>query len=139
MIVVDTNIISYLFIHGERSQQSEQLLSCDPDWTAPILWRSEFRSVLSQYLRKNILTLSEVLLIIQQAEALFAGKEYQVSSSHVMKLLCTSHCSAYDCEFVALAQHLNTHLITADKKILKAFPDIAKSVNSYIIQDTGGA
>ncbi len=132
MIVVDTNIISYLFISGERSQQAEQLLLLDPHWTSPVLWRSEFRSVLSQYLRKNILNIDEALLMIQQAEALLAGKEYQVSSAHVMKLLQTGNCSAYDCEFVALAQHLNTHLITADKKILKAFPDIAKSVNSYL-------
>jgi len=132
MIVVDTNIISYLFISGERSQQAEQLLSLDPSWTSPILWRSEFRSVLGQYLRKNILNLSEIILIIQQAEVLLAGREYQVSSSHVMKLLSTSNCSAYDLEFVALAQYLSIPLITVDKKILKEFPDIAKSVNSYL-------
>ncbi|NOY84674.1 MAG: type II toxin-antitoxin system VapC family toxin [Nitrospirae bacterium] len=132
MIVVDTNIIAYLFISGERSQEVEQLLSRDPHWASPILWRSEFRSVLSRYLRKNILNINETLLMIQQAEALLAGKEYQVSSAHVMKLLYTGNCSAYDCEFVALAQHLNTHLITTDKKILKEFPDIAKSVDSYL-------
>lgn len=132
MIVVDTNIIAYLFISGERSQQAEQLLSRDPHWASPILWRSEFRSILSRYLRKNILNINETLLIIQQAEALLAGKEYQVSSAHVIKLLCAGNCSAYDYEFVALAQHLNTHLITADKKILKEFPDIVKSVDSYL-------
>jgi len=132
VIVVDTHIIAYLFISGERSQQAEQLLSLDPHWISPILWRSEFRSVLSQYLRKNILTLSETLLMTQQAEALLSGNEYQVSSTHVMTLLSASHCSAYDCEFLALAQYLNTHLITADKKMLKEFPDIAKSVHSYL-------
>ncbi|MEC4678192.1 MAG: PIN domain-containing protein, partial [Nitrospirota bacterium] len=89
MIVVDTNIIAYLFISGERSQQAEQLLSRDPHWASPVLWRSEFRSILSRYLRKNILNINETLLIIQQAEALLAGKEYQVSSAHVMKLLYT--------------------------------------------------
>ena len=132
MIVVDTNLISYLFISGERSQQAEQLLSVDPHWASSILWRSEFRSVLGQYLRKNILNLNETLLMIQQAEALLSGREYQVASTHVMKLLSSSSCSAYDCEFVALAQHLDVPLITADKKILNEFPDIAKSVTSYL-------
>ncbi len=47
MIVVDTNIISYLHISGERSQQSENLLSSDSNWVAPILWRSKFRKVLT--------------------------------------------------------------------------------------------
>ena len=45
MIVVDTNIISYLYIFGDRSQQSEDLLSFDSSWVAPILWRSEFPGI----------------------------------------------------------------------------------------------
>lgn len=132
MIVVDTNIIAYLYITGEKSLQAEQLLSFDPLWKAPLLWRSEFRNVLSLYLRKNILNLDDVLMMIQQAERLLDDNEYKISSTHVMELVHSSTCSAYDCEFVALAQHLNTVLITADKKILREFPDIAKSLDFYL-------
>jgi len=132
MIAVDTNIISYLYISGDRSQQSEDLLSFDSNWVAPILWRSEFRNVLTQYLRKNLLNIDEILLIIQQAERLLSDHEYEISSAHVMQLVKSSQCSAYDCEFVALAQYLDIPLITADKKILHAFPDISKTVNSYL-------
>lgn len=132
MIVVDTNIISYLYITGDRSQQAERLLSLDPHWTAPILWRSEFRSVLSLYLRKQYLALEEVLLIIQQAEKLLKDNEFESSSTHIMQLVQASNCSAYDCEFVALAQNLDVPLITADKKILNEFPDTAKSLEFYI-------
>ncbi len=131
MIVVDTNIISYLYISGDRSQQAEHLLSKDSDWNAPILWRSEFRSVLSQYLRKDILSIEDILLIIQQAEKLLTDKEYEISSAHIMQLVKSSSCSSYDCEFVALAQYLDVPLITADKKILREFPEIAKSLESY--------
>ncbi len=132
MIVVDTNIISYLYITSERSQQAEQLLSLDPRWTAPVLWRSEFRSVLSQYLRKKILGYEEVLLILQQAENLLTGNEYEISSAHIMQLVNTSQRSAYECEFVALAQYLDIPLVTADKKLLNEFPDLAKSLDSYV-------
>ncbi len=132
MIVVDTNIISYLYISSEHSKQSEDLLVFDSDWVAPILWRSEFRNVLTLYLRKNLLTLEEILLIIQQAEKLLSNNEYEISSAHIMQLVKNSHCSAYDCEFVALAQYLNVPLITADKKILNNFTNIAKSVKDYI-------
>lgn len=131
MIVVDTNIISYLYISGERSTQASELLRCDSNWSAPILWRSEFRNVLSLYLRKNILTFEEILMIIQQAEKLLTDNEYEISSAQIMQLVNTSNCSAYDCEFVALAQHLNASLITEDKKILKQFPDVAKSLHDY--------
>lgn len=132
MIVVDTNIISYLYISSARSQQAEHLLSLDSQWKAPVLWRSEFRSVLSQYLRKNVLGYDEVLLILQQAEKLLTDNEYEISSAHIMQLVNTSQCSAHDCEFVALAQYLDIPLVTADKKLLIEFPDIAKSLDAYI-------
>ena len=132
MIVVDTNIISYLYISGDRSQQSEDLLSFDSNWVAPILWRSEFRNVLAQYLRKTLLDFNEILLIIQQAEQLLTDHEYEISSAHIMQLVNSSQCSAYDCEFIALAQYLDVPLITADNKILREFPEIAKTAESYL-------
>jgi len=132
MIVVDTNIISYLYLSSNHSQQSEELLSFDSNWVAPILWRSEFRNVLAQYLRKKLLKLEEVLLIIQQAEKLLTDHEYEISSAHIMQLVKSSQCSAYDCEFVALAKYLDVPLITADKKILREFPEIANTVSTHI-------
>jgi predicted nucleic acid-binding protein len=126
VIVVDTNVISYLYLSGERSHQAERLLSHDPHWCAPVLWRSEFRSVLSQYLRKDLLTFEEVLLILEQAEDLLSDNEYEVPSAHIMQMVNSSSCSSYDCEFVALAGYLGIPLITADKRLLREFPEIAK-------------
>jgi predicted nucleic acid-binding protein len=130
VIVVDTNIISYLYLSGERSHQAEKLLSLDPHWCAPVLWRSEFRSVLSQYLRKNLLSFEEVLLILEQAEDLLSDNEYEVPSAHIMQMVNTSRCSSYDCEFIALARYLGVRLMTADKTLLREFPETAKSLDS---------
>ena len=132
MIVVDTNVIAYLYINGERSQQAEDLLVKDSEWIAPKLWLSEFRNVLSLYLRKNLLTLDEILCILQQAEALLAHHEYKVASAEVMELVNSSNCSAYDCEFVALARHLDIRLVTVDKKIIKDFPNIAIALEDFL-------
>ncbi|PCI65521.1 MAG: VapC toxin family PIN domain ribonuclease [Piscirickettsiaceae bacterium] len=132
MIVVDTNIICYLFISGEYSEQAEKLLKTDSDWHAPILWRSEIRNVLSQYLRKRILNMDDILQIMQHADDLLKNNEYEVQSSSVMQLVNSSSCSAYDCEFVALAQHLGVSLITADKKVLREFPDTAVSLVTHL-------
>ena len=87
---------------------------------------------LTQYLRKGILCLDEILLITQQAEKLLDDNEYKISSAHILQLVNSSCCSAYDCEFVALAQYLNIPLITADKKILKEFPKNAKSLDLHL-------
>lgn len=132
MIVVDTNIIAYLYITGKYSEQAATLLEKDSDWHSPRLWRSELRNVLSLYLRKELLTFDDTLFIMQQAESLLLNNEYEASSSSIMRLVQTSNCSAYDCEFVALAKYLNVQLLTTDKKILREFPDIAIELTYYI-------
>jgi len=133
MIVVDTNIPLYFYLPaGERSQQAEQALCLDSDWVAPLLWRSEFRNGLILYVRQQLLTLPDALLIMQKAENLMRGNEYQVSSATVLNLATTSGCTAYDCEFVALAQELNVSLVTVDKQILRAFPAIAIALNQFV-------
>jgi len=132
MIVVDTNIIAYFYIPTRYSEQTELLLQMEPKWAAPVLWKSEFRNVLSGYLRKKLLDIDTVVSILDEAENLLSGQEYQISSLSVMNLVSQSDCSAYDCEFVALAEHLNSKLITQDKKIRSAFPEIASSLETYL-------
>lgn len=128
MIVVDTNILAYLYLPSEFSQQAEQLLEREPHWIAPLLWRSELRNVLALYLRKELLALDQAYAVQSEAEALLADAEYEVPSLDVLKLVQESECSAYDCEFVVLAKRFNAKLVTADKKILKEFPAIAISL-----------
>lgn len=132
MIVVDTNIISYLYLPTEYSILAEQLLNQEPQWAAPVLWKSEFRNVLSGYLRKELLDFESLIGILNEAEELMSNQEYQISSLQVMNLVSESDCSAYDCEFVALAKHLKTNLVTQDKKILRNFPQITKSLKSFL-------
>ena len=60
-IVVDTNIIAYLYLQNQYTSLAENLLLKYPDWHAPILWKSELRNVLAKYLRSTILNFDEVL------------------------------------------------------------------------------
>jgi predicted nucleic acid-binding protein len=126
VIVVDTNIVAYLYIESEFTAKSEALLREDPDWAAPLLWRSEFRNVLAGGLRRNLLTFEDALQFAAEAEALLAGNEHEVSSQQVLELVRDSECSAYDCEFVALAKTLRVPLVTMDARLLKAFPKLAR-------------
>lgn len=132
MIVADTNIISYLLLPTEYSEQASQLFRQNSFWIAPQLWRSEFRSVLSLYLRQNVITLSQALAIQEEAEALMADREYALPSVSVLQLVANSSCSAYDCEFVALAKQLAIPLLTQDKKLLREFPADAISLDAYL-------
>jgi predicted nucleic acid-binding protein len=134
MIVVDTNIIVYLFFESDRSPSSEQAFQKDPVWLAPLLWRSEFRNVLAFYLRKGLISLADAHEIMDQAERLMQDKEFEVQSLQVLNLIASSTCSAYDCEFVALAGDLNLPLVTVDQQILEQFPRIALSLDAFVVR-----
>ena len=136
MIIVDTNIITYLFIEGENTSKAEYALRKDSEWAAPILWRSEFRNVLSFYMRNQNLELDKAIKIMNKAIHLMNENEYDVISLDVLQLAESSGCSAYDCEFVALAENLGVSLVTSDKKVLKAFPQYTISLEKYIFCQT---
>lgn len=112
MIVVDTNILAYLYLPGEFTQRAEALLGEHPDWAAPQLWRSEFRNILAGHMRRGVLELQHALALQREAEALLASGEHVADSEAVLELVERSDCSAYDCEFVALAQMLGVKLVT---------------------------
>ena len=132
MIVVDTNVIAYLYLPTEFTEQAEQLLEQEPVWTAPLLWRNEFRNVLALYLRRQLIGFEKALQLQMEAETLMSENEYEIDSFDVMKLVRESRCSAYDCEFVALATHLRTTLVTMDQSILREFPNTAVSLTSFL-------
>jgi predicted nucleic acid-binding protein len=129
VIVVDTNILAYLYLPGDRTEQAEALLEADTEWAAPVLWRSEFRNILAGYIRRKAITFDQACTLQDEAESLLAGSEFEVESSAVLELVRDSNCSAYDCEFIALAIKLNTKLFTADKKLLQAFPTRAVALS----------
>ncbi|HKL15444.1 MAG TPA: type II toxin-antitoxin system VapC family toxin [Balneolaceae bacterium] len=132
MIVVDTNVIAGMWVPNDTEEQIYKVLRKDSDWIAPLLWRSEFRNVLSVYLRKNIFNFSTVLLALEEAENLMKAGEFEVNSTQVMSLVFSSSCSAYDCEFVALANDLAIPLVTFDEKIVREYPDIAIHPETFI-------
>ncbi|MCX6349844.1 MAG: type II toxin-antitoxin system VapC family toxin [Candidatus Aureabacteria bacterium] len=131
MIAVDVNAIAYLWIPGEMTACAELALAKDPVWVSPILWRSEFRNILAGYLRRKELSPSTVDRCLQGAHDHLSGREYILPSSLVMACVARSNCSAYDCEYVALAEDLDIKLLTSDREVLREFPDVAVSLREW--------
>jgi len=132
VIVVDTNVVAYLWLPGERTGEAEAVLRKDPEWAVPFLWRSELRSVLAGWLRKGLLGLPAASRIAAGAEAQLRRREFAVASDAVLGLVAGSRCSAYDCEFVALAEELRVPLVTSDREVLRAFPRVAVSPGRFL-------
>jgi predicted nucleic acid-binding protein len=132
VIVADTNLVVHLFIGGPWTPGAEAVLARDPVWVLPLLWRSEFRSTVSGLVRRRDLALEDALVIVAEAERILAGREYAVASHDVLRLAARSGCSAYDCEFVALAEDLGTRLVTTDRQVLRAFPAVAVAPDRFV-------
>lgn len=132
MIVTDTNTIACLYLPSDYTEDVEALLLKDSDWISPLLWRCELRNILARYMRNGVISIGDAVDDQQQAEALLDGNEYEVSSLEVLQIANDSGCSAYDSEFVCLARNVAAKLITADRKILKAFPDIALTAKEFL-------
>ena len=131
MIVVDTNVIAYLILVGTHTMKARKAYHRDPDWAAPILWQSEFCNVLAQYMHRDQMSIPQALEFMDEAETLIQGREYKVSIQRVLGLTANSRCSAYDCEFLVLAEDLGLPLVTSDSKVLKEFPARAVALSDF--------
>jgi predicted nucleic acid-binding protein len=125
VIVVDTNVISYLLIRGDRSEAVDRLLETDGEWIAPRLWVDEFLNVLATYERNGLLETEELSPILNDALGLMQDSSYEVSPERVLAVARRTGCSAYDSQYVALAEDLGVKLFTCDRKVLKNCPDVA--------------
>lgn len=132
MIVVDTNIVAYLLINSEQTAVVRDVLKREPEWAAPLLWRSEFRNLLATYLRRSRMDLADALGFVSDAETLLSGREYLGESRHILKLAEQSGHTAYDCEFVSVAMRLGVSLVTSDRKLVKSFPETALSPEAFL-------
>ena len=126
MIVVDTNVVAYLYLPGDRTAAAEALCRADSEWSAPLLWRSELRNVLATQIRVGRIALDGAQSIQAEAEQLLHGREFAVDSAEVLRLAAESGCSAYDCEFVVLADYFDVPLYSADLRLAERFPHRAR-------------
>jgi predicted nucleic acid-binding protein len=131
MIVADTNLILYINISSDLSSVALQALQKDSHWITPPLWQSEFRNALAGYMRRGM-SLGMAQEIMKVALQVMEERQVIPNSNRVLALAATSPCTAYDCEFVALAEQLGIPLVTADKQLIKAFPDIAISLEDFV-------
>lgn len=131
MIVADTNLIAYLTMPGEHTPAAERVLLRDPDWTAPPLWRSEYRNLVSVLVRARSITIAQARSLVRRAEERMRDRDRPVDSDLVLDCVEQSKLSTYDCEFVALARQLRIPLVTADRRLVKAFPSIARLIATY--------
>ena len=68
----------------------------------------------------------------RDAERLMQGRESHADTAAVLTLAAQTGCSAYDCEFVALAQELGVLLVTSDRKLAAKFKPTAIPLQEHV-------
>jgi predicted nucleic acid-binding protein len=138
VIVADTNLVVALLVPGPQAGAAERVFSADPDWCGPPLLFSELRNVVALYARRAALAAGQCEAVVSEARRLVACREEDgAADSRVLRLALGSGCTAYDCEFVALADRLGARLVTWDRQVLAAFPDLARSPEDFAGSDRG--
>lgn len=123
MIVVDTNVIAYSVLPGAQDELVRLLAVRDPAWVAPRLWRFELRNVLATTMRVRGLSLTDATFAFATAEELVQDAGVEVTTEDCLATAARGGVSAYDAEFVFAAERLGLPLVSADRRLVRAFPD----------------
>ena len=132
MIVVDANLIAYAVLPGDRTDEALAVLERDAEWVAPVLWQSEVRNVLATTMRVKGLRYEEALGAWEKARGLVVDVPTPTDTPRVLRLAAESKASAYDCEYIAVAEALAVAFVTSDGRLARRFPRQAKHLADFL-------
>ena len=135
MIVVDTNIIGNRFVEGEWTELAFQAQSIDGEWAVPVLCRHEFLNVLVTLGRHGMLTARECEERWGIVEPFLLAREWPVDMAAALDLALRRSLTAYDAQYVVLAQTLGVRCLTEDRALLRTCPDVAISLEEFCSPD----
>ena len=131
MIVVDTNVIAYSLITGDKTGLAQEVQKKDPNWRVPALWRHEFLNVLATSTRAEVIDLPQAREIWRQAVDMLIPAERAVDMLAALRLAAESGISAYDAQYISLACSLEVPCVTEDGRLLQAFSETAVSMETF--------
>ena len=125
--VVDTNVVAYLLLNTERfADEARRCMAVITAPMAPSHWEAELANVIWQAVRAGVLLPEDGPARLGLASSL--GIETVATTPLCQGALARSIASGvavYDTLFVELAVRLKCPLVTFDKAVLRAFPDVA--------------
>ena len=73
MVVVDTNVLAYLLIAGDRSADAQALYARDAEWRSETFLLVEFSNILATYQRTDALSRAAAEGLLATAERTVTG------------------------------------------------------------------
>lgn len=132
MIVADTNLVAYLLIEGTQTAVAKAVWKRDSHWMLPTIWRSEFLNVLTTAIRAGVLTLEQAHETWHVALTIFGESEVEPEGDEVLDQAARRNLSAYDAQFAVAASDLDVPLVSSERRLLAACPDVAVSPARFL-------
>ena len=125
--VVDTNVVAYFLLGTEPfAAEAGHFLASVTRPLAPALWEAEIANVLWMAIRSHVLPPDEGADRLRLAMRLgIEGVPVRTLLQGAMLRALTSGLAVYDALFVELAVREDCPLVTFDRAVLRAFPDVA--------------
>ena len=133
MIAVDANVLLPLLREDALTSTARAVRVADPVWVMPSLLKTELVNALLNEVKAGYLTLESATQAAGMAGEIAAAA--RVQDPGLTEILVTARRSgltAYDATYVVLARSLGLLLITEDRQILRACPDVARSMRQFL-------
>ena len=127
MIVVDTNVVAYLLIEGERTADAQALYARDSDWRSESFLLVEFSNMLATYVRSSRLDAPAAAGLLAGAQRILTGT-VALPHARALDLALEFGVSAYDARFLAVARNLGAKLVTEDAKLRRVAPALTQTL-----------
>lgn len=128
MLVVDTNVLGYLFIEGDFYRSARSLFEHDSDWRSEPFILVELTNVFATEIRARRASLRDSMLTLGHAQVVIEPGLHAARHADVLSLAIEFKVSAYDARFLAVARALGVPLVTEDAKLRKAAPALTQSI-----------
>ena len=132
--VIDTNVVAYLLLGTEGFiDEARACLAAVSHPVAPAHWEAELTNVVWMAVRAGILPAAEGPVRLSLARRL--GVESMATATLCQGALLRSVSSGvavYDTLFVELAARTGCPLLTFDKALVKAFPEVAMRPRDWL-------
>lgn len=132
MIVADANLLIHYVCGTPLSNTAREVNQQDPDWVSPQLWRAEVLNGLLVMHRAGLMSLDRAVLAYRNAAAVASDPLREENPDAILATAQKAGLTAYDATYVALARSLGVPLVTEDKQILRACPDVARSMRQFL-------
>lgn len=127
MVAVDTNVVAYLLLEGDRTADARALFAHDADWRSEAFLLVEFSNILATYRRQGALAGSAAAALLASAERA-VSRLVNLPHARALALAEEYGVSAYDARFLGAAQVLGTRLVTEDARLRAAAPKLTRSL-----------